>query len=151
MTKLNLMLTGAQAAVRTEGLLTSGMVGVPVELEFDEDWNFLTKNVIFQAGGVTACRVDVGTRTTVPSQVLEKKNCTLYIGACGVNANGTLVIPTIWAEVGVILPGADLQGEESGDPALPAWQQIAKTLGDIEKSLEGILTLQRKLIGGDGV
>lgn len=160
MTVINLSVTGAQAQASTQGLLTGGMAGVPVVIGYDSAWDALTKTAVFRAGGITVDRVDIGSRVTVPAQVLQKQNCTLQIGIYGTNRDGSVVIPTVWAQVGTILPGADPSGDEGADPALPVWQQLlqmqqdqaaktAQSMGNIEAALDGILSIQQELIGGE--
>lgn len=46
MTSINLMLIGAQAWASVDGPLTSGMVGIPVTIEYDQAWDGLTKNLM---------------------------------------------------------------------------------------------------------
>ena len=43
---IKLTVTGAQAWATVTGPLTSGMVGLPVTIEYDETWDGLTKNLV---------------------------------------------------------------------------------------------------------
>jgi len=56
-----------------------------------------------------------------------------------VNGEGTIVVPTTWANLGVILPAADPSGDESTDPSLPVWAQILAMIGQMDN-----LTTQEK-------
>ena len=164
MTSIEVNMTGQAACAKTTGLLTSGTVGMPVTFLFDDTWQGLTKTAVFRAGGLTIDRLDIGAETTVPWEVLQKKNCMLQIGIYGTNADGTVVMPTEWADVGMIQPGADPAGDESTDPSLPVWQQALDKaeeaqeaanaalacVGNIEIALDGILAIQNSLIGGEG-
>jgi len=123
MTKITVKVTGAQVEAALSGILTAGMVGVPAVFSFDEDWATLEKVALFRAGGETYCVRDFGDRVTVPWEVLEKTGCTLHVGVYGVSREGTLAIPTVWAELGKLQPGADPEGTEGCDPALPVWKQ----------------------------
>lgn len=127
MTSIQAKTTGAELSVQIEGPLTSGMVGVPVSFAFDKVWDGLTKTAVFRAGRVSKDRVNVKGNTTVPWEVLQQENYALEIGVYGCNADGTVVIPTIWANAGVIYPGADPAEDESTDPTLPVWQQALDT------------------------
>ena len=124
MTGIKVNVTGAQISVECAGPLTGGMVGVPVSFTFDGAWDALAKTAIFRAGGLSMAVLGVGTTATVPWEVLEKTGCTLYVGVYGLSADGAVAIPTIWAEVGVIQPGADPSADESADPSLPVWAQV---------------------------
>ena len=42
-----------------------------------------------------------------------------------------LVIPTVYAAVGVVLNGADPSGDVSADPTLPVWAQIQALMGNL--------------------
>ncbi len=124
MTELSVTVRGAEAEASALGAITGGTVGLPVRFSFDESWEGLTRTAVFRAGSVTRDQVDILDSTTVPWEVLEKVGCRLYVGVYGANGDGSTVIPTVWAEAGEILPGADPTGDESADPTLPVWQQV---------------------------
>ena len=46
LTSILLTLDGAQAWATVTGPLTSGMVGIPVTIEYDDTWNGLRKNLV---------------------------------------------------------------------------------------------------------
>lgn len=123
MTSITVEVTGAHAQASSSGLLTSGMVGVPVTFIFDEVWDGLIKTALFRAGGTTVGVHEMSDRVQMPWEVLEKQNCTLYVGVCGMSEDGTLVIPTVWAQVGTVMPGADPDATPGADPTLPVWKQ----------------------------
>lgn len=145
MKPIKLSVSGYAAAVLQAQLPVSGTVGLPVEITFDEAWDGLDKTVVFRANGKTLDRVNVVCETTVPWELLQKPGCQLYCGIFGCNKDGSLQIPTVWAELGVIQPGADPSGDESTDPTLPVWQQLT---ADIEKALDEILEIQAGLASG---
>ena len=123
MTNIQVTVSGVEAVVTLEGQLTCGMVGTLAIFSFDESWDYLEKTVIFRAGGESYCVRDFEELVTVPWEVLRKSGCTLYVGVYGVAQDGTLAIPTVWAEVGTIQPGADPETTEGCDPTLPVWKQ----------------------------
>ena len=53
-----------------------------------------------------------------------KAGMLLYLGVEGYNADGTLVIPTVWAMCGAIEKGANTGDDLSSDPTLPVWGQL---------------------------
>lgn len=104
--------------------ITSGTVGLPVEFTFDSQWDGLRKIAVFQAGNIIKTVDDPDAETTVPWEVLEKPNVWLSVGVYGTNADGSVVIPTIWANVCVIHVGVNPDGDPSTDPTLPIWQTM---------------------------
>ena len=135
MEPIKITVTGADARVQKKSLLTCGMVGVPVEFTFDESWQGLQKTAVFRVGMTTLDVLNLDTACVVPHELLLTPYRTLRIGVYGCAADGSLVIPTVWADAGQILPGADPSGDASAEPTLPVWQQIQK---DMVKSVNGV-------------
>ena len=46
LTSIKLIVHGAKARAEVQGVLTAGMVGIPVTIEFDKSWNGLSKNLV---------------------------------------------------------------------------------------------------------
>ena len=104
--------------------ITSGTVGLPVEFAFDSDWELLRKIAVFRAGNIIKSVEIPIAEKAVPWEVLEKPGAWLSVGVYGTNADGTVVIPTIWANVCPIQVGVDPDGDPSTDPTLPIWQTM---------------------------
>lgn len=126
MENIEISVYGNRASVISSPMLTSGTVGLPVAFKFDHQWNELSKTAVFKAGNVVKDQVNIENTTIVPHEVLLKPKKNLEIGVYGVRGDGNIVIPTIWVNIGVIQPGADPSGDESADPTLPVWEQVAK-------------------------
>ena len=124
----------------------SGTVGLTVAFTLDESWNSLNKIAVFRANGRVMDVLCPENTAVVPWELLQKPGCRLWAGIYGTNEDGTVQIPTVWTDLGVILPGADPSGDESTDPSLPVWQQL--TL-DIEQGLKAILEMENKMISGE--
>ena len=118
------------SCTRTERL-TSGMVGLQCEFMFDEAWDGLAKTAVFLAGNEQRDVLLTGAICTVPWEVLKTAGYQLVIGVYGTNAEGTLVIPTVYAMCGGIASGADPSGDESTDPTLPVWGQMQGMIGNL--------------------
>lgn len=116
---LTFYFTGVEGRMTTPELLTSGMMGKELRLEFSEEWEELTKTVVFSNGETTLDRLYTGQTMVIPAQVLEKPLEKLTVGLYGVSEDGLLVIPTVRAEGPVILPGVDPAGDPGMDPSLP--------------------------------
>lgn len=115
------------AQLRSEELLTAGTVGARLSFEFSEDWDGLHKTAVFTNGRIT---VDVleeswdGAVCTVPHECLAQPYSRLRVGVYGVSSDGSMAIPTVYADCGIVHVGADPSGDESAEPTLPVWEQI---------------------------
>lgn len=114
MTKIFLEVNGTHAVASADGKLTSGMVGLPVTIDYDDSWDGLTKTAFFRVGNSVRKRDSVGTYTEVPWEILRTHGNVLEIGIEGKNENGSVVIPTTWAVVSKIQQGA--QGDIPAAP-----------------------------------
>lgn len=125
-------------------IITAGLVGAEIEVDFyDTIWEGLAKTVVFQGGRRCVKDVLVSDDTnvvSVPSEVLDVPGVPLRVGVYGVNADETVVVPTIWADLGRVHCAADPSGDTSTDPTLPVWAQLQS---DVEK-------LKRQCGGGSG-
>lgn len=132
MTSIKLIVNGARASATTNGILTSGSVGIPVTIQCDSTWDGLTKNLVCASGKgrpTDNSRTIMGIDTTaVVAHEVMTANDRLYLGVEGRNADGTLVIPTLWADCGLIFPGVDDSADPSADPTLPIWAQLQAEL-----------------------
>lgn len=95
-----------QLMVRKREPVTSGSVNVyPVRFEFSPDWDGLDRTAVFQAGCREQAVSLAGGACTIPSEVLSEPGCYLMAGVCG-RSGETVVLPTVWANLGLISEGA---------------------------------------------
>ena len=170
MVNIDITITGTSVSAKPSAKITSGMVGATFSVTYDDVWNNLNKKVIFKADQLT--RIADG--NVVPFEVLRLPNKTLFVGVEGRNEDGEIVIPTVWACLGKILPGANGEIPASTAPvvdgsgstgggggasindnvvsAITTWssKKIDSLIGDVESVLAEIITIQEGLIGGDG-
>ncbi len=146
MNPIQLSVAGNEITVLSSPVVTAGTVGLPVEFQFDAAWENFSKTAVFRANGRTLDTINLQDTAVVPWELLTAPNCRLYIGVCGVREGAQM--PTLWADLGLIQPGADPSGDSSADPTLPVWQQLTE---DIEKALEGILNYQNSILDGGHV
>lgn len=119
-----------QLTVREKEPVTSGSVNIyPVRFEFSADWDGLEKTAVFQAGCKTwsVLLEDRGV-CTIPWEALEHPGCQLFAGVYGQRGDN-LILPTIWAGLGMILSGAS-PGEEAQPPTPELWEQELAKKGD---------------------
>ncbi len=110
--------------------VTSGSVNVyEAAFEFSEDWAGLEKTAVFRAGEKSASVLlgDTGA-CVVPWEVLTTPGVRLEAGVYGTRA-GTVVLPTVWADLGYIHTGA-APGDEARPPTPDLWEQELARKGD---------------------
>ena len=127
---LTFQYTGAGGLMTVPEILTTGMRGKQVLLEFSPEWEGLAKTVVFSNGEITRDVAFGGNPVTIPAEILEEPLKELTVGVYGLGIGGELAIPTIRARGPVILPGALPSGENAAEPAIPLWEQIQAQLGD---------------------
>ena len=127
-----LYVSGTRAAVYGLQKVPSGIVGAVIELSFGNDWNGLNKTAVFR-GVETKDVVITGDRVTIPAACVSAYGHRLQVGFYGV-LDENLVIPTIWADLGVIQDAANPSGDTSIDPELPVWAQLQDQINDMKGS-----------------
>lgn len=126
---LTFRFTGASGEMTESDLLTAGMEGKQVRLEFSPEWDGLRKAVVFTAGSRSCTLVDAGETETIPAQILSESLRRLYVGAYGLSEEGTVVIPAHYATGPFIHIGTDISGDDSGyDPEDPFWLEVEENL-----------------------
>lgn len=113
--------------------ITKGLVGATVAIEYtDSVWDNLRKTVVFRSY-TTKDVLDAGDEVIVPAEVVARAGVQLYMGVYGVDADGAVVIPTIWASLGMVRGAASPSGDSSTDPSLPVWAQIQAMIGNLDE------------------
>lgn len=125
MTDILFTANGASANALVSGKLTSGMVGIPVRFSFDSDWDGLNIVAVFDGGGqIISVPLLTNTETILPWEVIAKANTRLRIGAEGRKSDGSVVIPTVWANAGYIIEGVKATDDEANPPTPSVYDQI---------------------------
>lgn len=115
---LTMTITGRRLCWTGDGdPVTTGSVGYPVTFSFDAAWDGLTKVAEFRGSNQESRRALSEDATTIPAEVLTVPGSILWIGVRGENADGTLVIPTVWARIGYLAEGVG--DAESPERELP--------------------------------
>ena len=118
-----------------------------VTFTFDSEWDGLVKTAIFKAGEISISVLIEKDYCDVPWEVLARENSNefLWIGVFGADKTG-IILPTIWNQLGVIQPGAELS--ESGKNPTPAVvaQIYAAAKGAEEKADQAALLAARAQI-----
>lgn len=135
--------------------ITSGTVGLPIEFTFDSQWDDLRKIVVFRAGNIVKSVEKPREGNVVPWEVLKQPGVWLSVGVYGTNADGSVVIPTIWANVSVIHAGVNPDGDPTTDPTLPIWQTMMEYIASLttkpSSKIDYVTLLASAWIGSDGL
>lgn len=117
---IRLSATKAELSVAESETITSGAQRVFVcTFALSADWDGLDRTAVFRAGTQSVSVLLDGENTAViPWEVLQTPGITLHIGLYGSGPDG-LVLPTIWAEAGMIRYGAYPRKALKVTPALP--------------------------------
>lgn len=123
-------------------MLTSGMVGAEVEFLFSDEWAPLIKTAVFIAGSQKRVVLEAAWRDNIciiPYECLAESDVHLLVGVYGTNTGGSLVIPTVYADLGMIWTGADADGETGAEASPELWAQLQAQL-DLKESSENKVT-----------
>ena len=110
--------------------LTSGMVGQPIHFEYSHDFDGLAITAVFTDGKNTINVINPGSECIIPHEVLTTVGATVKVGIYAVRGD-ELVIPTVYATIGIVLRGANPNEGTSGSPTIPTWQKIQEIIGDL--------------------
>lgn len=112
-----------------EETITSGSVNAyDVYFQFDSNWTGLSRTAIFLAGDIKkSVLLDETGYCTIPWEVMQEDGRMLYAGVYGTRTDEdgteTVVLPTMWVELGLIEVGATL-GDSAQPPTPDIYNQI---------------------------
>ena len=125
-----LTVNGIYARAESSEVIPRGITGAQVCVEYaDPAWDGLCKTVVFR-GSQTRDVVNAGELVTVPSEVVDTAGVDLWVGVCGTDAQGAVMIPTLWAKLGTVWGSACPSGDPSADATLPVWAQLQSIIGN---------------------
>ena len=124
MTEIHVKVSGASAVARRTGPLVAGTVGMPVHFSFSSAWDGLNVIAVFEGAKTLSAALLGQAETTLPWEVLAESGGQLRIGAEGRKSDGSVVIPTVWANAGYIKEGAVATDEEGNPPTPGIYDQI---------------------------
>ena len=116
--------------------VTSGTVGLKAQFSFDSQWDGLSKTAIFRACTEKRVLTCIDSEVTVPWEVLKEPGVWLSVGVYGTNAEGTIVIPTIWANAFLIMEGTTTDGDPSTEPTPGVWEQLSAEVEALKEAVE---------------
>ena len=111
-----------------------GMIGGTVRFEYSDPlWDGLTKTVVFQAGDITKDVVNPGELVAIPPEITRQVRRDVLVGVYGsTDSQQNLVIPTLWATIGMVRDATSPSGDTSTDESLPVWAQLQGMIGNLD-------------------
>ncbi|MBQ0067183.1 MAG: DUF4886 domain-containing protein [Phascolarctobacterium sp.] len=113
--------------------LTKGSNGIIVSFSFGQDWQNLSKTVIFKYGANQKDVILTEASVTIPWECLQNVGDEIIIGIYGSNAEGTIAIPTLYAKLGEVVEGADPSGDESYEATKDVVAQVIALASDAKQ------------------
>lgn len=123
---------GAKATVLESNDITRGLTGAKVQLIYDDDlWSGLRKEITFKGVSPVTPIITDETLVELPQQVTLAKNMPVSIGVTGINAKGTIQIPTVWATIGTVKDSGYGDYPPPTAPLKPEWAQVVAMIGTL--------------------
>lgn len=135
---LQINVSVADATVATKETLTAGRVGLECQFGFSAEWDGLAKVAVFDGAEARDVAMTDGDTVTVPWECLASAGYTLRVGVYGMNAEGTIVIPTVWAKVGKILDAAAPTEQDSQEPSPELAAQLLQAAANALAIAQGV-------------
>lgn len=112
----------ARAACIKLERLTDGMVGAKIEFQFSPEWEGLTKIAVFTNPVTTKDVLLETNECEIPWEVLSEKHKRVRVGVYGMEGTN-IVLPTVYADIGVVFPAAEPSGDPSAKATPELWAQ----------------------------
>lgn len=144
----------ANAVAQNRDVLTAGRVGAKLCFVFDEAWDGLIKTAVFVCGDTQLDVTEsawVDNVCAIPHECFAQEGAELKVGVYGANTDGSIVIPTVYASLGIVRKGADPGNAAGCEPTLPVWQQLEGVLAELSAKSEALEQRLNKLIVSETV
>lgn len=124
------------SSVGTDTIVRNNINAVKVKFSFSEEWDNLIKNVVFRGSGKTI-GIELSTDlVTIPWECCKTINESIYVGAYGVDTNGSVLRPTVWTLLGRVVDGVDVNGVLAPSSSNNTLGTIIEALGDLKDDLD---------------
>ena len=132
-----LFVSSASVAVEEKEVITAGRVGLQCSIRFSPDWDGLVKTAVFD-GAESRDVIVTGERVTIPAECLAAAGDCLKAGFYGKSTDGAVVIPTVWASLGMIEHSVYPSGREGAAPTPDVVAQIQQAAANAEKMARSV-------------
>lgn len=124
---------GVSAKVTDLQKIPKGIAGAVIRVQYAPNWDGLSKTAVF-AGAVTRDVLNADGDIVVPAETVERSGYRLRVGFYGVDGENKAIIPTLWADLGIVQDAADPSGDPGADPGLPVWAQLQQEVEELKNS-----------------
>lgn len=125
---------GTRIQCLRQGELTVGMAGAPIEFDFSEEWNGLTKIAVFRCDGARDVLLSESGEVIVPHEILTVPGMDVEVGVHAIREDGTTwPSPTTYCKIGRVKAGADPAGDESYPPTPDVGEQVLAAVAKAEQ------------------
>ena len=131
----------ASLDITEDEIITSGRVGLTFEIEFSSDWSGLSKTVVCRCGDITRdVPFILDSPCVIPHECLTADNIgnPLWLGIYGANSAGDVVIPTIYANAGLVLSGAEPNGKTDPPPTPSEVAVILEAANEAKQTAQSV-------------
>ena len=132
-----LFVSSASVAVEEKEVITAGRGGLQCSIRFSPDWDGLVKTAVFD-GAESRDVIVTGERVTIPAECLAAAGDCLKAGFYGKSTDGAVVIPTVWASLGMIEHSVYPSGREGAAPTPDVVAQIQQAAANAEKMARSV-------------
>lgn len=133
--KSNVKLSGKDTIV-VGGVKTLGII-----FNFSDDWDNLTTIVaVFKTPKVVmAIDVTNDRTTTIPWECCDRIGDEIFVGAYGIDEEGSVVNPTTWTRIGVVVDGVRITNAVESEPTKTIFSKILDDIDSINSSINEIV------------
>lgn len=132
-----LEVTKSNITVSEKEPLVQGAVNVyTCRMTYGPDWEGLDKTVVFKTGAAEVSVVPEDNSCTIPHEVTERAGESVRVGVYGTK-NGERVLPTLWADLGIVWEGAK-PGAAAQTPAPELYDQLLSLANGAAETADGL-------------
>lgn len=110
----------------------------PVIFSFSSEWMSLRRVAVFRNSiNMVAVDVPMNNIVLIPWECCEEINDTVYLGAYGLDDEGTIRRPTTWAALGKIVDGVNIDAAGHSDPTKSIFIDLMEKVDSLSRDVLG--------------
>lgn len=134
-----LQITKSHITVRAKEALVRGAVNVyTCGMTFSPDWDGLDKTMVFRTSKNRISVLPEHDSCVIPHEMTQTAGENVQVGVYGTK-DGELILPTVWADLGIVWEGAEL-GEEFQPPTPGVYDQLISLVNRAVETADSVRT-----------